>query len=101
MSTDDILTVADVAAELRLSERLAWETVKRLRVPCVAYHGSMRRARFKRGDWEAALERSKTPPALRTAAGAAVGTPTSKPKVKQGSVGEELSAWRKAKGVKA
>jgi hypothetical protein len=58
---DEWIGVAEVAADLNLPVRVAWELVKRLRVPMLPGLNTMARARFKRADWAEALERSKAP----------------------------------------
>ena len=60
------LSVQDVAAELRLTDRQAWELVKRLSIPCVGpVRDCMRLARFRRADWVAARDGSLAPPTPR------------------------------------
>src|SRR4051812_32455856 len=57
------ITVEDVATELRVSRRRAWELVKRLAVPCVwTVRGTIDGARFTRADWERCRDASKAPP---------------------------------------
>jgi hypothetical protein len=78
MSTkaDEWIGVAEVAAELKLSERAAWELVRRLAVPMLEVgRAVLSTARFRRSDWEAARDRALQPPAPRSksAAGAAAG----------------------------
>jgi hypothetical protein len=62
MSTraDEWIGVADVAAELNLSARAAWEILRRSGVRMLNER-AMKRARFRRGDWEAAREQAMRP----------------------------------------
>ena len=54
--------VSDVMAELHLTKRAAWHTIQVLGVPIVcAVRDRVNGARFRRSDWEAALERARRP----------------------------------------
>lgn len=54
--------VAEVAAEMNLTDRGAWELLKRLGVPIVeGERARMKSARFRRSDWIAARDRSMGP----------------------------------------
>lgn len=65
---DEWIGVAEVAAELHLTERAAWELVRRLKVPMIeAGRAVMARARFRRTDWEACRDGSMKPAAQRQA----------------------------------
>lgn len=68
-ATIEWIGVSQVAAELGLTDREAWELVKRLGVPCVGpTRDCMRKARFTRADWEQARDASKRPPTPRVSA---------------------------------
>jgi hypothetical protein len=95
---DEWIGVAEVAAEMKLPERVCWELLRRLRVPMLPGLNTMARARFKRADWAEALERSKAP-APERAISAPAGAPVSA-KVAKAPAGD-LGAWRKKKGVGA
>jgi hypothetical protein len=73
MSTaDEWIGVTDVAAELKLTDRGAWELIRRLGVPRLEPHRSvMATARFRRADWEAARDAATKPPEPRARAASA------------------------------
>jgi hypothetical protein len=78
---DEWIGVAEVAAELKLSERAAWELVRRVKVPMLESGGAvMSRARFRRSDWEAARDASLKPAPARASKAAA--QPPAPPTVK-------------------
>jgi hypothetical protein len=59
---DDWIGVEDVAAELRVSPRIAWELVRRLEVPVIdPGHARMQTVRFRRADWMAARDGAMKP----------------------------------------
>jgi hypothetical protein len=97
--TDEWIGVADVADELHLTQRHAWELVKKLGVPCVGpVRDVMRLARFSRADWETARDRSKAPPTPRhskQARGRPVATKLGAAVSRIEGAGDRLSAWRK------
>ncbi len=63
--------VADVAAEMNLTDRAAWELVKRIGVPVVeGPRSNSKNARFLRSEFEAARDRSKGPAPGRSPYGA-------------------------------
>jgi len=69
---DPWLSVADVAAELGYTRRQAWHTIQALGVPIVcAVKDRINGARFRRSDWQAALERAKAPPPVPVPSGRA------------------------------
>lgn len=84
------LTVDDVAAELRLTHRCAWELVKTLGVPVVGpFRQRSKLARFRRADWDAALTRSLRPVVEPRALPAPVPASAS-----DSDATDELGAWR-------
>jgi hypothetical protein len=102
MSTADVewIGVSHVAAELGLTDREAWELVKRLGVDCLGpTRDCMRKARFTRADWERARDDSKRPPTPRASARA----PKKAPRVAPAGPGIRLMdvvrQARKAKGA--
>lgn len=66
MSTtaEEWIGVADVAAELNLSDRATWEILRRCGLKMLNER-SKKLARFRRGDWEAAREQAMKPVAPR------------------------------------
>lgn len=104
---DEWIGVAEVAIELAITPRQAWELIKKLGVPCIGpVRDVMRMARFSRADWEEARDRSKAPPTPRGGKGAShgtVGASQGKGRGRQKAVtpsgGDSLSAWRKGRGA--
>ena len=74
MSTkaEEWIGVEDVAAEMKFTQRQAWEYVRRIGLAS-ANGVTMKLARFTRADFEAARERAMRPLAPRARAGAATG----------------------------
>ena len=65
---DEWIGVAEVAAEMNLSDRGAWELVRRLGVRRLEPgRAIMKDARFRRGDWELARDAAIGPPVPRAA----------------------------------
>lgn len=72
MSTtaDEWIGVAEVAAEMKLTERRAWELIRRLCVPRIeGARSDMAGARFRRSDWEKCRDGAVKPPEPRARAG--------------------------------
>jgi hypothetical protein len=95
---DDWIGTAEVAAELRLTERAAWEVLRGAGIRMLNPR-RMGMARFRRSDWEAAREAILKPPAPRAPyvrpaapAAAAVKAP---PKPTGGAVAEKMARLRK------
>lgn len=75
-SPDEWIGVAEVADELRMTHRAAWELIRRLGVPRLEPgRAVMASARFRRSDWEAARDASVKPPEPRARVAAAASTP--------------------------
>jgi hypothetical protein len=67
VGTDEWIGVAEVAVELKLTERSAWELIRRLGVPRLEPgRAIMGLARFRRSDWEAARDAAVRPPEPRS-----------------------------------
>jgi hypothetical protein len=66
VSPDVYIGVDQVASELGLTKRQAWELVRKLAVPCLGpTRNMMDRARFRRADYETRLAQSLSPPEAR------------------------------------
>jgi len=74
--TVEWIGVAEVAAELNLTPRAAWEMVRRLKVPMIEpSRATLARARFRRSDWEEARDAALRPASPRAAKPAPAPTP--------------------------
>lgn len=84
MSTnaDEWIGVAEVAAELHLTERGAWEIIRRTGLKMLNHH-LMSKARFRRSDWEAAREAIMRPAEPRAAYTRPVVQAADRPKAKK------------------
>jgi hypothetical protein len=89
---DEWIDVEIVAAEMGLTDRQAWEWVKRLGVPCVGpARNVMRKSRFTRADWNEAIERSKGPAVAKEAEPE---NPAERRRRRAAAADDDLGAWR-------
>jgi hypothetical protein len=78
-TNDEWIGVTEVATELKLTDRAAWELIRRLAVPRLEPgRAIMSAARFRRSDWEAARDASVKPPEPRERIGRVVHSSPSK-----------------------
>lgn len=96
MTTTEWIGVEQVAAELSLTQREAWELVRRIGVPLLeSGRGRMTRVRFRRADWEDRRDAACKPPEPRRGI---TPSPATKPaaKLKPQSKEDILAKLRKA-----